>query len=124
MTQQHITAFLIYTLTSWAAWILQRNKMYQGNYGDVIRGVLSSASVVGRVLVAIFVIRLFFVDSFAWYTPIVIALCGEVANIILLVPLYTIVCGRNFLLATAAHLLSLLGLIALLIAQILFFHKS
>ena len=124
MTQQHITAFLIYALTSWAAWILQCNKIYQGDYGEIIRGVLSLASIIGRVIVFAFFVLMFFIDSFSWYTPIVISVCGEVANVMLLTPLFTMTCGRNFLLSTAAHLLSLIGLVASIIAQVLFLRQT
>ena len=120
----YIQALCIYSLTSWFAWMLQRDvKGYQGNLGPVIQPILYFLSTLGRIASVVFLIRLFFRDSFSWYEPITIALLGEVINLIVLTPLHAIITRRNFLLCFIAHIVSVLGLIASVILQAFFFHS-
>lgn len=124
MNEQHIWALAIYAITSWFAWILQTDmKNYRGNIGPIIVLALSLASIAGRIITLVFVIRLFWVDAFSWYTPILIAIAGEVANIIILTPLFVLITRRNFLLMSFFDLVSIIGVFASLFFQSFYFRQ-
>jgi hypothetical protein len=104
--------------------MLQANRnQYQGDLGPIIQTVLSFLSGCGRIITLIFLIRLFFVDAFSWYVPIIIAIIGEVANIVLLTPLFVLIVRRNFLILFVVHVLSAIGLVSSLFFQAYFFHS-
>lgn len=122
MSEQHLYALAIYSFTSWFAWILQTDlKKYQGEIGPAIVPILALASIAGRISTLVFFIRLFWVASFSWYTPILIAIVGEAVNLIVLTPLFALATRQRFFLMSLFDLISTLGIVVSPFVQSYFF---